>query len=116
MFAETGSDVILRLRIKLVGTRTIHKFVTGKMSSPTPDYRKFSVYFESLSQEAQQRYRTKLVYDAGTKNLPDPYSITEKWSTNPNYLARPHVLRHLPVPDRYTINLQQGVDESLQIT
>ena len=44
----------------------------------------FSTYVNSLTADAKQRYSTKLLYDSGTASLPDPYALTEKWSTNPN--------------------------------
>lgn len=43
----------------------------------------YSSYVNSLTPDAKQRYQTKLLYAYGTKSLPDPYVLTDKWSTNP---------------------------------
>ena len=44
----------------------------------------FSPYVNTYSQDAKQLYNSKLLYDSGSKSLPGPYSLTEKWSTNPD--------------------------------
>ena len=42
-----------------------------------------SIYVKGLDFEARKRYSTKLLYDKGTKSLPDPYNIRrEKWSND----------------------------------
>lgn len=55
-----------------------------KITSDNDGKSKFSTYYHSLPNDAKNRYSTKLFYDAGTKSLPDPYVLTEKWSTDPN--------------------------------
>ncbi|CAC5369625.1 unnamed protein product [Mytilus coruscus] len=55
-----------------------------KIASDNDGKSKFSTYYHSLPNDTKNRYSTKLFYDAGTKSLPDPYVLTEKWSTDPN--------------------------------
>ena len=81
--AESGSDALVGMRIKLVG-RIIHKIMADKIISETTTDSSFSPYVNTLSLDAKQRYNSKLLCDSATNNLPDPYSLTEKWSTNPD--------------------------------
>ena len=83
VFAKSGSDALVGMRIKLVGT-IIHKIMSDKIMSETTTDSIFSPYVNTLSLDAKQRYTSKLLYDYGTKSLPDPYSLAEKWSTNPD--------------------------------
>ncbi|CAC5403623.1 unnamed protein product [Mytilus coruscus] len=47
----------------------------------SPNFRLITIPFQmTLRIDIQQSY----IYDAGTKSLPDPYVLTEKWSTDPN--------------------------------
>jgi hypothetical protein len=83
IFAESGSDALVGMRIKLVG-RIIHKIMADKIISETTTDSIFSPYVNTLSLDAKQRYNSKLLCDSGTNSLPDPYSLTDKWSTNPD--------------------------------
>lgn len=58
--------------------------MTDDTSSKSKLTDNISAYVNSLSFDAKQRYTTKLLFGAGTKSLPDPYFLTEKWSSDPN--------------------------------
>jgi hypothetical protein len=44
---------------------------------------KLSKYATELKGDARMRYGVKLLYDFGTKALPDPYLVDKGWTTDP---------------------------------
>ncbi|CAC5420381.1 unnamed protein product [Mytilus coruscus] len=58
--------------------------MADKTNTSSSSLNNLSTYANSLSVEAKQRYSTKLLYNTGTKSLPDPYAIAEKWSSDPS--------------------------------
>jgi len=57
--------------------------MAGRFVTKDLDCGPLSPYVGSLSTESKERYHRKLLYDCETKTLPDPYSLSGKWSTNP---------------------------------
>jgi hypothetical protein len=76
--------------------------MADKIISETTTDSIFSPYVNILSQDAKQRYNSKLLYDSATKSLSDPYSLTDKWNTNPALTFGDIYLYLIDTPSIYT--------------